>query len=207
MRDPKSVVQVGKPGDKGCIELSDFIVGTQDAQAGAVGIVWNIKSPDTPSCMWAVDMRMRGSNLQLVDCPATPGEENAVSEKCIGAHISMHVTKSVEGLYMENVWLRTADHDLDNEIFTNITVYSGRGLSMQANKNVWLYVVSSPNHRFLLYSIAPSLTNIPQHWHLLRTPLPLPIPFLQHPLRLRRPDLIRKRLLTAQPTRPRTLRP
>ncbi|KAL8754289.1 MAG: hypothetical protein Q9184_005155 [Pyrenodesmia sp. 2 TL-2023] len=100
------VVQVGKPGDKGWIELSDFIVGIQGAQAGAVGIEWNIKSRDTPSGMWDVHVRIggfAGSDLQLADCRATPGEENAVNEKSIGAHTLMHVKKSAEALYMENV--------------------------------------------------------------------------------------------------------
>lgn len=50
----------------------------------------------------------------------------------------MHVTPGVRGLYLENVWLWTADHDLDDATFTNITVYAGRGLNMQAEGNVWL---------------------------------------------------------------------
>ncbi|KAL8927239.1 MAG: hypothetical protein Q9208_002415 [Pyrenodesmia sp. 3 TL-2023] len=157
MRDPKPVVQVGKPGDKGCIELSDFIVGTQGAQAGAVGIEWNIKSQDTPSGMWDVHVRIggfAGSDLQLADCPATPDEESAVNEKCIAAQTSMHVTKSAEGLYMENVWLWTANHDLDNQIFTNITVYSGRGLNMQAEQRVWLIGTSSEHHSLYQYQFS-----------------------------------------------------
>lgn len=144
IRNPEPVVQVGKSRENGCIELSDFIVGTQGAQAGAVGIQWNIKSEDTPSGMWDVHVRIggfAGSNLQLADCPATPEKQDSVNENCIGAHTSMHVTESAKGLYMENVWLWTADHDLDDKTFTNITVYSGRGLNMQASERVWLYVV------------------------------------------------------------------
>ncbi|KAL8958790.1 MAG: hypothetical protein Q9193_004221, partial [Seirophora villosa] len=141
MQDPKPVVQVGKPDEAGCVELSDFIVGTQGAQAGAVVIEWNLGSDATPSGMWDVHVRIggfAGSNLQLTDCPATPDQNGVVNENCIGAHTAMYVTKGARGLYMENVWLWTADHDLDDPVFKNITVYSGRGLNMQAGKDVWL---------------------------------------------------------------------
>ncbi|KAI4204581.1 MAG: hypothetical protein LQ346_001590 [Caloplaca aetnensis] len=157
IRNPEPVVQVGKSRENGCIELSDFIVGTQGAQAGAVGIQWNIKSEDTPSGMWDVHVRIggfAGSNLQLADCPATPEKQDSVNENCIGAHTSMHVTESAKGLYMENVWLWTADHDLDDKTFTNITVYSGRGLNMQASERVWLIGTSSEHHSLYQYQFS-----------------------------------------------------
>ncbi|KAI4116165.1 MAG: hypothetical protein LQ345_003371 [Seirophora villosa] len=157
MQDPKPVVQVGKPDETGCVELSDFIVGTQGAQAGAVAIEWNLGSDATPSGMWDVHVRIggfAGSNLQLADCPATPDQNGVVNEKCIGAHTAMYVTKGARGLYMENVWLWTADHDLDDPVFKNITVYSGRGLNMQAEKDVWLFGTSSEHHTLYQYQIA-----------------------------------------------------
>lgn len=140
MPNPQPVVQVGKRAEKGCIELSDFVVGTQGAQAGAVGIEWNLVSENTPSGMWDVHVRIggfAGSELQLADCPAIP-ESSTVNEKCIGAHTSMHIATGVRGLYMENVWLWTADHDLDDPVFKNSTVYSGRGLNMEADVEIWL---------------------------------------------------------------------
>ena len=65
------------------------------------------------------------------------------SSSCMGAFMSMHITESATGLYMENVWLWTADHDLDstlpNYANTNITVYVGRGLYIESQKgNIWL---------------------------------------------------------------------
>ena len=62
-----------------------------------------------------------------------------INKACIAAFMSMHITSSAAGLYMENTWLWTADHDLDST-FTNITVYSGRGLYVESEKgNIWLY--------------------------------------------------------------------
>lgn len=49
----------------------------------------------------------------------------------------MHITSSASGVYMENVWLWTADHDLDSASNTQISVYSGRGLLIEG-KNIWL---------------------------------------------------------------------
>lgn len=156
MSDPQPVVQVGKQGEKGCVELSDFVVGTQGPQAGAVGIEWNLVSEGTPSGMWDVHVRIggfAGSKLQLADCAATP-ESPSVNEECIGAHTSMHVTAGVRGLYMENVWLWTADHDLDDPVFKNITVYNGRGLNMQAAGEVWLVGTSVEHHTLYQYQLS-----------------------------------------------------
>ena len=65
------------------------------------------------------------------------------SSSCMAAFMSMHITESATGLYMENVWLWTADHDLDstlpNYANTNITIYTGRGLYIESQKgNIWL---------------------------------------------------------------------
>lgn len=74
--------------------------------------------------------------------PAHNNSSNS-SSSCIGAFMSMHITESATGLYMENVWLWTADHDLDSTLpesaNTNITIYAGRGLYLESRRgNIWL---------------------------------------------------------------------
>ncbi len=105
---PKVVVQVGtSSGQAGYVELSDFVVSTQGAQAGATLIEWNLATSGTPSGMWDVHTRIggfTGSQLQVQQCPKTPGNSN-VNKNCIAAFMAMHVTKGASGLYMENVWL------------------------------------------------------------------------------------------------------
>lgn len=71
-----------------------------------------------------------------------------INYSCIGAFMSMHITKSASNLYMENNWLWTADHDLDAK-FTNITVYSGRGLYIESGKGKISLVASSVEHHAL----------------------------------------------------------
>lgn len=106
MNNPKPVVQVGTPGSTGVVEWSDMIISTQGAQAGAILIEWNLASSSgSPSGMWDVHTRIggfAGSNLQLSECPVTK-TSTAINTACIAAYMSMHVTTSATGLYLENV--------------------------------------------------------------------------------------------------------
>ncbi|CZR68353.1 related to beta-1,3 exoglucanase precursor [Phialocephala subalpina] len=158
---PKPVVQVGKPGDVGTIEWSDMIVSSQGAQAGAILIEWNLASSGTPAGMWDVHTRVggfAGSNLQLAECPVTNATviTNAnVPAQCEAAFLSMHVTSSATGLYMENVWLWVADHDVEDPALTQITIYAGRGLLIESVEgNNWLYGTAVEHHSLYQYSLA-----------------------------------------------------
>jgi glucan 1,3-beta-glucosidase len=147
MNNPKPVVQVGNAGQTGQVEWTDMIVSTQGAQAGAIGIEWNLATSGTPSGMWDVHVRIggfAGSNLQAPQCPKTPGNPT-INRACIAAYMLMHVTPSASNLYMENVWLWTADHDIDSSANTQITIYSGRGLYIESTAgNFWLLVLIPP---------------------------------------------------------------
>lgn len=110
MNNPKPVVQVGTPGQTGQVEWSDMIVSTQGTQAGAILIEWNLATSGTPSGMWDVHARVggfSGSKQQTAECQKNPGS-TAVNTGCIAAYMTMHVTPSAAGLYMENNWLWTA---------------------------------------------------------------------------------------------------
>lgn len=143
---PVPVIRVGAAsGQTGVVEMSDLIISTQGAMAGAVLIQWNLASPAaTPSGMWDVHTRIggfKGSNLQVAECPITAAQPNS---NCIAAWQSVLVANIATGLYMENNWLWTADHDLDDveNSNTRISVYSGRGISIESTTgNVWLYVL------------------------------------------------------------------
>jgi len=108
MNNPKPVVQVGATsGQVGAVELTDFIVSTQNAQAGAICIEWNLASNGVPSGMWDVHVRIggfTGTQQQVAQCVKTPGDAT-VRPGCIVAFMAMHVTRGATGLYMENVWL------------------------------------------------------------------------------------------------------
>jgi glucan 1,3-beta-glucosidase len=83
-----------------------MIVSTQGATASAILIEWNLASPSSPPGMWDVHVSeggFIGSNLQYAQCPANNPSGTPVNINCIAAYMSMHVTSSATGLYMENV--------------------------------------------------------------------------------------------------------
>lgn len=150
---PKPVVQIGKAGEVGQVEWSDMIVSSRGAQAGAILIEWNLASTGMPSGMWDVHTRVggfKGSNLQVGDCPITPNvaiKPDNLDTDCIAAFMSMHVTASASGLYMENVWLWVADHDVEDPALTQITIYAGRGLLVESTAgDIWLYGTAVEHH-------------------------------------------------------------
>ncbi|KAI0380474.1 glycoside hydrolase family 55 protein [Hypomontagnella monticulosa] len=147
---PQVVVQIGNAGDTGTVEWSDMIVSTQGAQAGAILIRWNIASPaGAPSGMWDVHTRIggtTGSNLSLANCPSTPSS-TTVNSNCVSGYMSLHVSKTAARIYMENVWLWVADHDVDDKALTQIKVYAGRGLLVESTVGtIWLVGTSIEHH-------------------------------------------------------------
>ncbi|KAI5298069.1 hypothetical protein KEM55_003857, partial [Ascosphaera atra] len=106
-KNPIPLLQVGKAGDVGKVELSDFVVGTKGPAPGAVLIEWNVagEKPDDVG-MWDVHARIggfAGSDLQSDTCAKTPKEKTTPNEKCEGAFAMMRITESGAG-YFENCW-------------------------------------------------------------------------------------------------------
>ena len=143
MNNPQPVVRIGSAsGETGSVEWTDMIVSTQGAAPGAILIEWNMASPATsPSGMWDVHTRVGGfdgSSLQVAQCVKTLAQPNTA---CYAAFMSMQITNIASGVYMENVWLWTADHDIDDPAETQLSVYSGRGLLVESTTgNIWMYV-------------------------------------------------------------------
>ena len=162
MNNPRPVVRVGNPGEVGTAEWSDMIVSTKGAQAGAILIEWNLAaSTSLPAGMWDVHTRVggfTGSNLQYSQCPTTKTTTITMSnlaQQCIAAFMSMHVTASATGLYMENCWLWTADHDVDDPQIRQITIYAGRGLLIESTSGGnWLYGTASEHHTLYQYQLS-----------------------------------------------------
>lgn len=158
MDSPRAVVRVGEEGDEGRVEWSDMIVSTRGPTAGAIAVEVNLLSPDEPSGMWDVHVRIggfAGTEQQLKQCPtASKGETDPVRDECIVAHTSMHITRSAGGLYSENCWLWVADHDLEDPHFTQITLFAGRGLLIESEEGrVWVTASGSEHHVLYQYQL------------------------------------------------------
>ncbi|KAF4635475.1 hypothetical protein G7Y89_g2624 [Cudoniella acicularis] len=186
MNSPQPVVRVGNAGQAGKVEWTDTIVSTQGTQAGAIAIEWNLASSGAASGMWDVHVRIggfAGSNLQVGQCPKTPGNL-AINTACVGAYMLMHVTASASNLYLENVWLWTADHDVDSSDNNQITIYSGRGLHIESTAgNFWLVGTAVEHNTLYQYQLA-NTQNIFMGFIQTETPAPTPfsvVPTLNDP--------------------------
>ncbi|KAF2813845.1 pectin lyase-like protein [Mytilinidion resinicola] len=149
--NPVPVVKIGNPGESGRIEWQDMIVSTQGPAPGAVLIEWNLAA-SRDSGMWDVHTRIggfQGSNQQVAQCPI----QVPVSGNCMAAYMSMHITTSGTGAYLENCWFWTADHDIDDSKSTRVSVYTGRGLLVEAS-GVWLWGTAVEHHSLYQYQFA-----------------------------------------------------
>lgn len=69
--------------------------------------------------------------------------------------MSMHITPSASGVYMENNWLWVADHDIDDQEVGQITLFAGRGLLIESKKGGnLLYGTSVEHHQLYEYNLA-----------------------------------------------------
>lgn len=166
---PTPMIQVGKDGEEGTVEITDMIFSSHGSQPGAVLMEWNMrgdaKQPGS-SGIWDSHFRVggtAGSQLQYSQCPSPvkgnpkmktyhriAKQDTKTIGSCEAAHTLLRLTKS-SSAYLENVWAWTADHDLDDHVEQRqISVYTGRGILIESQEGpVWLYGV---NLSIILYT-------------------------------------------------------
>ena len=157
-RQPRAVFQVGQPGEKGAVELSELMFETAGPQPGAVMIEWNVaEESQGASGMWDVHVRIGGSagtELQLEQCakaPQTTAPE--ANPACFGAHTMLHVTPQASA-YIENCWFWVADHDLEPAANNSqIDVFNGRGVLLESQAPVWLWGTASEHSVLYNYQL------------------------------------------------------
>ncbi|KAF8310395.1 exo-beta-1,3-glucanase [Clavulina sp. PMI_390] len=149
---PRVMVQVGKPGDTAATEISDIVFTSKGGSAGAILVEWNVGASSQGSAgMWDSHVRIggfTGSDIQVSNCGNTT---LSPFSECAGAYMSLHLTPG-SSAYLENVWLWTADHDLDDPAQGNINSYSGRGMLIDTSEPVWLLGTASEHHALYQYN-------------------------------------------------------
>ena len=68
--------------------------------------------------------------------------------------MSLHITPSAAGLYMEGGWLWVADHDLEDPNFTQVTIHAGRGILIESQKPTWLWGTAMEHSMLYNYQVA-----------------------------------------------------
>ncbi|CAK7227466.1 hypothetical protein SBRCBS47491_006577 [Sporothrix bragantina] len=149
---PHVAVQVGTKGSVGSVELQCLLFTVRGATAGAVLVEWNVhESTQGSAGLWDSHFRVggaKGSNLQEADCPVT-----SQNKACIAASLLMHITSSASA-YLENVWMWTADHDMDSANQTQINVFAARGLLVESQGPTWLWATAVEHCTLYQYQLS-----------------------------------------------------
>ncbi|KAJ6608599.1 glycoside hydrolase family 55 protein [Mycena sp. CBHHK59/15] len=177
--NPQVVVEVGTPGSRGVIEITDMIFSTVGPAPGAIVVQWNIQETKQGSAgAWDTHIRLggaAGTNLEIEQC--LPGSN---SSDCMAAFMALHLTHGSTA-YLEGMWVWLADHTLDEDGATQLTIFSGRGILSESQGPVWM-IGTAEHHTLYQYQ----LLNARNHYMGLiqtETPyyqpyvLPLPAPF------------------------------
>ncbi|KAH8648707.1 pectate lyase superfamily protein-domain-containing protein [Xylariales sp. PMI_506] len=150
--NPHVLFRVGaQGGETGNVEIQDLLFTTRGPTAGFVAVEWNMEADGQgTAAMWDCHVRIGGADgtdLSVANCPAvTSGTDN----NCMAGSMMFHMTSSASA-YIENMWLWTADHDLDDLNMTQISVYVARGMLIESVKPVWLYGTASEHAVFYQY--------------------------------------------------------
>ncbi|RDB22377.1 Glucan 1,3-beta-glucosidase [Hypsizygus marmoreus] len=137
---PQVVVRVGDANSQGIMEISDIIFTTVGSTPGAIVVEWNVKQPagqNGGAGMWDSHIRLggaAGTNLERAQCPDTG---SGGFNNCYAAFLALHI-KPTATAYIEGLWAWLADHDLDGDGSSRISLYSGRGILSESAGPVWL---------------------------------------------------------------------
>ncbi|PHH90998.1 hypothetical protein CDD83_2019 [Cordyceps sp. RAO-2017] len=164
--DPRPALQVGErpkegqPAAKGNVEIQNIMIETLGPQPGAILLEFNVEGASKGSAaLFDVHFRVggaQGTQLQLDKCRKNP--DGKIGEECVGAFMLMHITESAS-VYMENMWLWTADHEFDlydraaDPDDVQITIYTGRGILIESKKGCWLSSTASEHNVFYNYQL------------------------------------------------------
>eukprot|EP00759_Apiculatamorpha_spiralis_P009816 PhF_6_TR16961/c0_g1_i2/m.25591 len=164
-KSPRPVLLAGKPGDNGVIQVQDILVTTNDTAPGAILMQWNIDCnlKEDVCGMWDVHFRVGGATGSFF---SSCGQTVTMSQhpECQGVFLILHIAPTATGIYLQNVWGWTADHNIDSG--QTLNVYSARGLLVESRQGpVWLYGVAM-EHNFLyqmnLFNASNVLLSVPQ---------------------------------------------
>lgn len=156
MTNPQPVFSIGTAGETGAVEMSDMIFQTKGPAPGAILIQWNSASSSPGSNgLWDVHARIGGSagtQLQSNTCAKDPTVTHSANPSCEGAYLMFYATNT-SSVYVENVWLWTADHELDLSDHNQVDVYNGRGALIESQGPVWMYGTASEHSVLYNYQL------------------------------------------------------
>ncbi|CAK5264005.1 unnamed protein product [Mycena citricolor] len=153
VNNPQVVVQVGAPGSSGIMEITDIIFTTVGPTPGAIVVEWNVhESTQGSTGMWDSHIRLggaAGTELELAQCPSNGS--GGISN-CYAAFLALHLTTGSTA-YLEGTWVWLADHDVDGDGFSQLSLYSGRGVLSESAGPVWMIGVAAEHHTLYQFNL------------------------------------------------------
>ncbi|KAG6888038.1 hypothetical protein C0995_010954 [Termitomyces sp. Mi166 len=153
--NPQVVVRVGEPGSQGILEITDMIFSTVGPAPGAIVVEWNVRQPagfQGGAGTWDTHIRLggaAGTNLEMEQCPSSGA---GGVDGCHAAFLALHI-KPTATAYLEGLWAWLADHDLDGDGRSQVSIYSGRGILSESAGPVWMVGTGSEHHTLYQYSL------------------------------------------------------
>ncbi|KAJ5213037.1 glucan endo-1-3-beta-glucosidase [Penicillium cf. viridicatum] len=106
--------------------------------------------------IWDVHIRIggaAGTGLQSDTCPKTSAKQTTPKTESIAASLLLHIIEKASA-YIENSWMRTADHELDLSDHSQINVYAGHGVLVEWQGPIWLWGTISEHHQLYNYQVS-----------------------------------------------------
>ncbi|KAJ7837005.1 glycoside hydrolase family 55 protein [Mycena olivaceomarginata] len=180
--NPQVVVRVGEPGSRGVVEITDIIFSTVGPASGAIVVEWNVKEIQQGSAgTWDTHIRLggaAGTNLEIGQClPVVAGKD---ASGCMAAFMALHLTRD-SSAYLEGMWVWLADHTLDEDGASQLTIFSGRGILSESQGPVWM-IGTAEHHTLYQYQLLNAKehymgfiqTETPYYQPMPKVPLPYP---------------------------------
>lgn len=143
-KEPKAMVQVGKPGDSGVAQFVDMLFTVADILPGCKLVEVNMAGTNAGDVgFFNTHFRIGGARGSRVhnhcDDPAT----------CKAARMCAHLTETSSS-YWENSWCWSADHALDDSFAANPS--TAGGFLVESTQGTWLNGIGSEHN--VLYQMS-----------------------------------------------------
>jgi hypothetical protein len=156
--------RVGAENDIGLAQISGMLFTTRGTTPGAIMVDWKIKaSAPGEAGMWDTIIRAGGAigtdRSTRRDCDPDLVYNASTSyiyfEKCKSASLMFHMTESSSG-YFENLWIWTADHDIDSQVDPQekINIYTARGALIESHGPTWFYGGASEHSQMYQWQLS-----------------------------------------------------
>ncbi|KAB8349588.1 hypothetical protein FH972_023612 [Carpinus fangiana] len=140
--NPRPIVRVGDEGSSGVAHIQDMRFTVGEVLPGAIIVQINMAGAPGDVAIWNSEITIGGDAASSVTTQCNQQD----TTECKAAFLGLHLSAS-SSAYIDNVWVWTADHDVDSTPDAGLQIIStGRGVLVEATKGTWLVGIGSEHH-------------------------------------------------------------